>query len=181
MPNATARERTREASRQGQFLDVITRDEATERFQRYLTLTPLGVERLPLGAALNRVIARTVIAGVDVPGFDRSNVDGFAIIAADSFGAMEESPRTVTLNDEVLSPGRAPNLAIKTGFATPIATGGMLPRGADAVIMIEHTELLESDELEFHNSVATLPWGRLCCVPDSCSPRARSVFSPPWG
>ena len=154
MPGAQAKPVTRDASRQEQFLDVITRDEATERFQRYLTLAPLGMEQVPLSAALNRVVARTVVSAVDVPGFDRSNVDGFAIVAADSFGAMEESPRTVTLNDEVLSPGRAPTLAVKSGYATPIATGGMLPRGADAVIMIEHTELLDSDELEFHNSVA---------------------------
>lgn len=154
MPGATAQQRTREASRQGQFLDVISRDEATERFQRYLTMAPLGTEQLPLGSVLNRVIAKTVIAEVDVPGFDRSNVDGFAIIAADSFGAMEESPRRVKLNDEVLSPGFAPNLTVRAGYATPIATGGMLPRGADAVIMIEHTELLDSGELEFHNSVA---------------------------
>jgi len=154
MPGANAQQRTREASRQGQFLDVITRDEATERFQRYLTLAPLGSEEIPLGAALNRVVAKTVVADVDVPGFDRSNVDGFAIVAADSFGAMEEAPRQVRLNDEVLSPGLAPTQTVRSGYATPIATGGMLPRGADAVIMIEHTELLESDELEFHNSVA---------------------------
>jgi len=154
MSAATARERTREASRQGQFLDVITRDEATERFQRYLSLEPLGSEEVTLDQALNRVVAKTVIADVDVPAFDRSNVDGFAVVAADSFGAMEESPRQVKLNDEVLSPGVAPQQSVSSGYASPIATGGMLPRGADAVMMIEHTELLDSGELEFHNSVA---------------------------
>ena len=82
---------------------------------------------------------------MDVPGFDRSNVDGFALQAADTFGAMEETPRRVTLNDEVLAPGVAPTKPVVTGVATPIATGGMLPRGADAVLMVEHSEEVESD------------------------------------
>ena len=59
--------------------------------------------------ALNRVLAEDVVAEVDVPGFDRSNVDGFAVQASDTFGAMEETPRTVRLNDEVLAPGVVPD------------------------------------------------------------------------
>jgi putative molybdopterin biosynthesis protein len=133
------------ASRQGiaqtQFLDVITRDEATERFRKHLRLAPLGEETIALADALGRVLARDVVASVDVPGFDRSNVDGFALVASDSFNAMEERPRTVELNDEVLSPGVAPAITVVPGRATPIATGAMLPRGADAVLMIEHSDV----------------------------------------
>ena len=132
-------------SGQTQFLNVITRDEATARFREHLRLTPLGKESLPLRDSLHRVLAEDVIADVDVPGFDRSNVDGFAIQASDTFGAMEEKPRTVQLNDEVLAPGIVPTKRVVFGIATPIATGGMLPRGADAVLMVEHSELVTSE------------------------------------
>ncbi len=132
-------------SGQTQFLNVVTRDEATVRFREHLRLAPLGKERVPLGDVLNRVLAEDVLAEVDVPGFDRSNVDGFAVQASDTFGAMEETPCRVRTNDEVLAPGIVPDSVVITGFATPIATGGMLPRGADAVLMVEHSELVESN------------------------------------
>jgi putative molybdopterin biosynthesis protein len=127
--------------RQTQFLTVITRDEATERFRRHLKLEPLGHETVQLASALNRVLNDDVIAGVDVPGFDRSNVDGFAVQASDTFGAGEEDLRRVGVNTEVLTPGMVPTQVVGFGRATVIATGAMLPRGADAVVMIEHTEV----------------------------------------
>jgi len=126
---------------QTQFLDVVTRDEATARFRTHLRLAPLGDEVVPLAAALDRVLASDIVAPVDVPAFDRSNVDGFAVIARDTFDAIEERPRHVALNDEVLSPGIAPTVAVEPGRATAIATGGMVPRGADAVVMIEYTDV----------------------------------------
>ncbi len=127
---------------QTQFLNVVSRDEATAKFREHLRLAPLGEELVPLGDALGRVLAQDVVAGIDVPGFDRANVDGFAVQAQDTFGAMEETPRTLQLNDEVLAPGIVPALPVIPGHATPIATGGMLPRGADAVLMVEHSELV---------------------------------------
>jgi putative molybdopterin biosynthesis protein len=127
---------------QTQFLNVVSRDEATVRFREHLQLTPRGEELVPLGDALGRVLARDVVANIDVPGFDRANVDGFALQAQDTFGAMEETPRTLRVNDEVLAPGIVPALSVIPGHATPIATGGMLPRGADAVLMVEHSELV---------------------------------------
>jgi putative molybdopterin biosynthesis protein len=126
---------------QTQFLNVVSRDEATARFREHLRLAPLGEEVVTLGDALDRVLAQDVVAGIDVPGFDRANVDGFAVQAQDTFGAMEEAPRSLRVNDEVLAPGIVPVLAVVAGHATPIATGGMLPRGSDAVLMVEHSEL----------------------------------------
>ena len=126
---------------QSQFLDVITRDEAVRRFQQHLTLAPLGRERLPLAATLDRVLAEDVVADIDVPGFDRSNVDGYAVLAADTFGAMEEREHALQLNAESLAPGVVPRQVVEPGSATAIATGGMLPRGADAVVMVEHTDV----------------------------------------
>jgi putative molybdopterin biosynthesis protein len=154
MPNTPAQPVARAAAHQEQFLEVVTRDEAAARFQRYIKLQPLGVQTVPLGEALGRVLARTIVSDVDVPGFDRSNVDGFAVVAADTYGAMEESPRDAALNDEVLEPGKPPLETVAPGRATIIATGGMLPRGADAVIMVEHTDATDDDRVEFRNSVA---------------------------
>jgi len=136
----------REAARQEQFLDVIGRDEATARFQQHLRLAPLGTETLPLAEALNRILSVDIRSAIDVPAFDRSNVDGFAVQAADTFGALEEKPRSVTLNAEILSPGVQPIDAVGPGSATTIATGGMLPRGADAALMVEHTELIDDGD-----------------------------------
>ncbi len=127
--------------RQTQFLTVITRDEATERFRRHLRLEPLGHETVSLADALHRVLSDDVIAEVDVPGFDRSNVDGFALLARDTFGASEEDLRRVAANAEVLTPGMVPSEGVTAGRASVIATGAMLPRGADAVVMVEHTEV----------------------------------------
>jgi putative molybdopterin biosynthesis protein len=132
-------------ARQEQFLEVVDRDEASARFQRHLALRPLGSERLPLARALGRVLAEAVVAGVDVPGFDRSNVDGFAVRAGDTVGASERAPKVLNLNAEVLTPGVEARVAVAPGTATLIATGGMLPRGAEAVVMVEHTETRQQD------------------------------------
>jgi putative molybdopterin biosynthesis protein len=130
----------RNLARQDQFLDVVGRDEAIARFHRHLALRPLGPETVPLLQALGRVLAGPVVADVDVPGFDRANVDGFAVRAADTAGAGEGTPKILALNREILTPGKAPELAVGARTTTLIATGGMVPRGADAIVMVEHTE-----------------------------------------
>jgi putative molybdopterin biosynthesis protein len=119
---------------------VLDRDEAERRFRAALDLTPRGIETVPLDEALGRVLAADVISPVDVPSFDRSNVDGFAVVSADTFGASEEVPRTVQLGDEVIHTGVVPKTVIRPGAAVSIATGGMVPRGADAVVMVEDAE-----------------------------------------
>ncbi len=127
--------------KQTQFLDVIDRDEAERRWYEVIDRAPLGVEIVELGDALGRVLAEDVRSEVDVPGFDRSNMDGFAVRASDTFGASEEEPVRLTLNAETIPTGVKPRLEVKPGSATPIATGGMLPRGADAVSPVEHTDI----------------------------------------
>jgi putative molybdopterin biosynthesis protein len=125
---------------QEQFLHVLDRDEAERRFRSAIDLTPRGAETVPLDAALGRVLAADVISPVDVPSFDRSNVDGFAVVAADTFGASEEAPRTVLLGEEAIHTGVVPKTVVRPGTAVEIATGGMVPRGADAVVMVEYAE-----------------------------------------
>jgi len=131
---------------QEQFLEVIDRDEAERRFRAALKLEPLGAETVGLEDALDRVLAEDVISQVDVPSFDRSNYDGYAVRAADTFGAREEQPRRLKLLDEVIPTGHVPQGEVGPGEAMTIATGGMLPRGADAVVMVEHTDV-EGGEL----------------------------------
>jgi len=129
---------------QEQFLKVLDRDEAERRFRAAVDLTPRGIERVALDAALDRVLAVDVVSPLDVPSFDRSNVDGFAVVAHDTFGASEEVPRCLRLGDEVIHTGIVPSSVIRGGEAVAIATGGMVPRGADAVIMIEHVDVRDA-------------------------------------
>ena len=136
-------EAIRDAARQDQFLDVVSREEAEARLRRHVRLRPLGAERVALAAARGRVLAEDVVAPVDVPGFDRASVDGFALRAADTEGASEARPATLRLTADLLTPGVQPRVAVGPGEASVIATGGMLPRGADAVVMVENTEPVE--------------------------------------
>ena len=129
---------------QEQFLQVLDRDEAELRFRAALDLTPRGMQTVPLDEALGRVLACDVLAQVDVPSFDRSNVDGFAVVAEDTFGATEEVPRWIDLGPEEIHTGIVPKTTIGRGTAAPIATGGMVPRGADAIVMVEHAEVCGS-------------------------------------
>ncbi len=131
------------AAQQQQFLEVIGRDEAEAKFRQWLTMKPLGEEVIPLAQSLGRVLSRDVVAGVDVPGFDRSRMDGLVVRAEDTNGASADTPCTLQLNTEILTPGVVPHEEVRPGFATIIATGGMIPRGADAVVMVEATEARE--------------------------------------
>jgi putative molybdopterin biosynthesis protein len=127
--------------KQEQFLEVIERDEAERRWAAVIDAAPLGAEEVALADALGRVLAEDVRSAVDVPGFDRSNLDGFALRAEDTFGASEEAPVRLRRNTESIPTGVEPRDEVKPGTVTPIATGGMLPRGADAVVPVESTDL----------------------------------------
>jgi putative molybdopterin biosynthesis protein len=131
--------------KQEQFLNVIDRDEAERRFLEAIRVAPVGQESIALADALGRVLADDVIAESDVPGFDRSNYDGFAVRAADTFGATEEKPRTLTLLGETILTAILPNSEIHPGTAAAIVTGAVLPRGADGVVMIEDTDTKDDD------------------------------------
>jgi putative molybdopterin biosynthesis protein len=144
-PGAAILDAVRRAARQEQFLEVVSAAEAHRRFESCVDRSPLGAETHSLSGALGRVLAADMIAPVDAPPFDRSNVDGFAVRAADTVGASDGRPKRLVLNAEVIVCGVAPAVEVGPGTATAIATGGVIPRGADAVVMIEHTELIEDD------------------------------------
>ncbi len=137
---------------QQQFLQVLDRDEAERRFRAAIACGPLGVETISLDTALGRVLAEDVVSPVDVPSFDRSNFDGFAVVAEDTFGASETVPRIVRLGEEEIHTGVIPSTLVGRGSAMAIATGGMVPRGADAVVMIEHA-IVDRSELRIARAV----------------------------
>ena len=131
-------------ARQEQFLTVMSREEAQAAFRAAVPHAALPAETVPLAHALGRVLAGDIASPIDVPPFDRALVDGFALRAADTEGANAARPRRLALNREILACGVAPALALAAGTATPIATGGVMPRGADAVVMVEQTEFIEA-------------------------------------
>ncbi|HET7191283.1 MAG TPA: molybdopterin biosynthesis protein [Pseudolabrys sp.] len=149
--------RVRAAARQEQFLEVVSTEEARTRFGQHLELVPLSAETVTLGDTRGRVLAQDVIAEVDAPPFDRSSVDGFAVRAVDTVGAGGNNPKILKLNGEVIACGHAPAITVTAGTCTAIATGGVVPRGADAVVMIEQTELIEHGPPRIELCRAALP------------------------
>jgi molybdopterin molybdotransferase len=129
---------------QREFFTVKTVSEALTGF-RPERRTP--VESVGLGDALGRVPAEAVSAPHALPGFARATVDGFAVRAADTYGASEGLPSYLDLAGEARM-GRAPETEVRQGTAVAIATGAPLPPGADAVLKIEHTQAATTELLE---------------------------------
>jgi molybdopterin molybdotransferase len=134
-----------------ELFNALTIKNAREVVAQHLTTR--SAVKVPLLESLGRRLAAAVRAPEDVPGFDRSTVDGYAVRARDTFGATESMPAYVDITGEVLM-GQAPREALKTGQAWRIATGGMLPPGADAVVMVEYTEELDERTIGVTRPVA---------------------------
>ena len=132
-----------------EFFEVTQIDEVLslqKRFQK------VGMEMLPLQDTLSRVLGSDLTAEFDIPGFDRSTMDGYAVKASTTFGASEANPAYLTLIGSVAM-GQVPDQAVGPGQAMRIATGGMLPKGADSVVMIEHTDPVDETTIEVYRSV----------------------------
>ncbi len=110
------------------------------------------VERVALREAGGRVIAEAVAATMDVPPFDRAAMDGYAVVAADTFGAGRYEPRVLRCIETVYT-GQLPTKRLSTGECTEIATGAPLPEGADAVVMVEETEKVSTGEIRIFTPV----------------------------
>jgi putative molybdopterin biosynthesis protein len=139
---------------QKQFLTILSREEAMARFEAALFPRPVPTEKWSLAEALGLALAEDVAAQVDIPPFDRSNVDGFAVRAADLVAASDLQPVRLMLNRETIACGSVPQLAVLPGTATAIATGGPLPRGADAIVMVEYTQPAEGGAIEVRRAVS---------------------------
>jgi molybdenum cofactor synthesis domain-containing protein len=130
-----------DAAPQG-FDRLLAVEEALERLLAAVPL-PLPGERVPLLAALGRVVAEPVVAATSLPPWDNSAMDGYALLAADTAGATEASPARLRLVGEVRA-GAATQTTVGRGTAIRIATGAPVPRGADAVVPVEATTPLDA-------------------------------------
>lgn len=109
--------------------------------------------KVQLSDVFNLVLAEDAICPEDIPGFTRTTVDGYAVRAADTFGASESGPAYLSVTGEVLM-GEAPSVRVGVGEAVRIATGGMLPEGADAALMLEHSHAIDALTIEATHAVA---------------------------
>jgi molybdopterin molybdotransferase len=132
------------------FFQVKTIQQVKEIIRGF---APLETESVRLQDAWGRVVASDLVIQGDMPPCDRSTMDGYALQAKDTFGASEGSPALLEVTGEVLM-GETPATAAKPGEAVKIPTGGMLPEGADAVVMVEHTQFIDEHTLQVYRSVA---------------------------
>ncbi len=133
-----------------QFRDLVSPEVARVTLDA-LDLDP-GTESVQLTQARDRILAERIDAEIDVPGFDRSNVDGYAVQAADTFGADEANPVTLSVVG-VVHAGEQPSATVDSGTAVELSTGAVLPPGADAVVMVEQTSKSDGS-LSVRTSVA---------------------------
>lgn len=132
------------------FLTLMTVEQVLEHLRSF---PMLAEETLPLAEALGRRLARPFAAPEDLPGFDRSTVDGYAVAARDVFGAQEGNPALVRVAGESRM-GETPDISLNPGEGARISTGGMLPSGADCVVMVEYSRPAAGDFVELTRSQA---------------------------
>jgi molybdopterin molybdotransferase len=116
-------------------------------------LPRVEAEEISLEKAAGRVLADNIVSNVDLPDFVRSTMDGYAVKASSTFGSTEGNPGYLSIKGAV-EMGESPAFSIASGEAAKISTGGMLPHGADSVVMIEHTEAIDNATIEVYKSVA---------------------------
>lgn len=136
-----------------EFLTLLPPQQARQTLFAHLPPASPRAESLPAADALGRVSAADILAPHPLPEFPRTTVDGYAVRAGDTFGAGDSLPAYLTLLGEVPM-GAAPDVVLKAGTCALIHTGGMLPEGADAVVMVEYTQTAALPEIEIFKAVA---------------------------
>jgi molybdopterin molybdotransferase len=141
------------------FFNVKTSEEVLNIMMNF---EPLGEEVLSVENALDRVLSSDIFSPEDMPGFYRSAMDGYAVKASSTFGAGESLPALLEISGEILM-GLEPTMKLEDGQAFKISTGGMLPEGADGVVMIEYCSILDDRTLEVNRAISPLenviqPW-----------------------
>jgi molybdopterin molybdotransferase len=135
------------------FFKVVSVDEGKrlliENFKDY----ELQIEEVHILESLDRILAEEINSNIDVPEFNRSTVDGYAIKVSDSHGATDSIPSILNISGEVRM-GEEAKLPIKSGHTLYVPTGGMIPEGADGVIMIENTEKMDDNTLLIYKPIS---------------------------
>jgi len=121
------------------FRSLVTVKEAKEIFFKHFNPKPVGIETVNLFECINRVLAESIMCPLDVPPFDRAIMDGYAVVAEDTFGASETRPVRLKVVDRVRA-GEIPKKSVERGEAIEVDTGAIIPPNANAVLPIEYTE-----------------------------------------
>jgi molybdopterin molybdotransferase len=135
-----------------EFFKVTSLRTALELVQTFPSVTD---EILPLDQCVGRILSQDIFSEISLPEFNRATMDGYAVQARSTFGASESMPALFSIIGAV-EMGEVPTVSVGPGEAVGIATGGMLPDGADSVVMIEHTQAIDEHTLEVFKSAAPL-------------------------
>jgi molybdopterin molybdotransferase len=136
-----------------EFLTLLPPDEARTLLLSNLSQPISDSELIAVPSALGRILAEDIRASHPLPDFQRSTVDGYAVRAVDTHGASDSLPSYLNLIGEVPM-GDAPDFGLVAGQCALIHTGGMLPDGADAAVMLEYAQSVQKDEIEIFRAVA---------------------------
>jgi len=136
-----------------EFLELNPPEKFWQVLKSFLETKIFQTEKIELDQSLNRILADNVFSPVDLPPFSRSTVDGYAVKAADTAGASASMPTYLDIIGSI-EMGVETELELKSGQAAAIPTGGMIPKGSDAVLMIEDTEKIEEKLIESFKSLA---------------------------
>jgi len=134
------------------FFRVQTPEELYKKLDRFKALSS---EKVNIDDSLHRVLSEDIVSPINLPEFRRSTVDGFALKAKDTFGASEKNPAILRLIGEIPM-GQLSDIEAKDGETVKVATGGMVPKGADAVEMVEYTEWVDSHTLHAFKTLSPL-------------------------
>ena len=134
---------------------VVSREEALNILDLHFHAPDMPSAKISISDALGRVLASDVISPANLPHFDRSTMDGYAVRSSDTFGAGESRPALLTITGDIPM-GAMPESGITAGQVMKIATGGALPAGADAVVMLEHAQTVDAASIEVMKPVAPL-------------------------
>ncbi|MDD3168401.1 MAG: molybdopterin-binding protein, partial [Eubacteriales bacterium] len=137
------------------LLKVDTVKEVKDKLKLYFNAEGVKppAESVPLRDAVHRYLTEEICSDTDIPQFTRSVVDGFAVIAKDTFGTGENAPVFLEVAGAV-EMGKACRIKLESGQAVYVPTGGMLPEGADAVVMVEYTETLDEKTIAVYKAAA---------------------------
>ncbi len=135
------------------FFKLIPPEEAVKIIKKFSSISE--EEQLPIDQALGRVLSEDIYAPSDMPGFYRATMDGYAVRAKDTFGASPTLPALLEVKGEVKM-GEVPKIKIEEGQAAKISTGGMLPEGADGVVMIEYCHIIDEKTIEVEKAISPL-------------------------
>jgi molybdopterin molybdotransferase len=135
-----------------EFFKVQTPDELYKKLERFKSLS---FEKVAIEDSLDRVLYEDVISPINLPEFQRSTVDGFALKAKDTYGASEKNPAILRVTAEIPM-GQVSDIEMHEGEAVKVATGGMVLKGADAVQMVEYTECIDSYTLHVFKTISPL-------------------------